>query len=241
MVWPRSLGGTQGASDEGREIVPGRVTIKGTKDGLAVFLGPGELSALVEELGAHLAQRPAFFRGGRVALHVGPRQMSPEEIAQVGQCLARWGVSLWAVDTEAAETAASARALGLEVLPEGRKAPAGTSVPSPALEGENAVLVCRTLRSGQTLRHPGHVVVIGDVNPGAEIVAGGHVVVWGRLRGTVHAGAYGDEGAIICALRLAPTQLRIADFVARSPENEEPEAPEIARLRDGRIVVEPWS
>ncbi|MGQ9568012.1 MAG: septum site-determining protein MinC [Anaerolineae bacterium] len=233
--------GNQGASDEGREIVPGRVTIKGTKDGLAVFLGPGELSALVEELEAHLAQRPAFFRGGRVALHVGPRQMSPEEIARVGQCVARWGVSLWAVDTEAAETAASARALGLEVLPEGRKAPAGTSVPSPALEGESAVLVCRTLRSGQTLRHPGHVVVIGDVNPGAEIVAGGHVVVWGRLRGTVHAGAHGDEGAIICALRLAPTQLRIADFVARSPENEEPEAPEIARLRDGRIVVEPWS
>ncbi|MGC8839796.1 MAG: septum site-determining protein MinC [Anaerolineae bacterium] len=223
--------------------MPGRVTIKGTKDGLAVFLGPGDLSTLVEELEGHLAQRPAFFRGGRVVLHVGPRQMSAEEVAQVGECLARWGVSLWAVDTEAAETAASARALGLEVLPEGRRAPvAGAVGPSPTQEAEGAVLVCRTLRSGQALRHPGHVVVIGDVNPGAEIVAGGHVVVWGRLRGTVHAGAHGDEGAVICALRLAPTQLRIADVVARSPENAgEPDAPEVARLRDGRIVVEPWS
>ncbi len=222
--------------------MPGRVTIKGTKDGLTVFLGPGDLNALVEELESLLAQRPAFFRGGRVVLHVGPRQMSAEEIAQVGQCLAQWGVSLWAVDTEAAETAASARALGLEVLPEGRKVPTSVAGPPLASEGEGAVLVCRTLRSGQAVRHPGHVVVIGDVNPGAEIVAGGHVVVWGRLRGTVHAGAQGDEGALICALRLAPTQLRIADVVARSPENaEEPDAPEVARLRDGQIVVEPWS
>lgn len=222
--------------------MPGRVTIKGTKDGLAVFLGPGDLGALVAELEEHLAQRPAFFRGGRVILHVGPRQMSAEEIAQVGQCLEQWGVSLWAVDTEAAETAASARALGLEVLPEGRKVSTGGAEPSVAPETQSAVLVCRTLRSGQALRHPGHVVVIGDVNPGAEIVAGGHVVVWGRLRGTVHAGAHGDEEAVICALCLAPTQLRIADVVARSPEDTEgPEIPEVARLRDGRIVVEPWS
>lgn len=226
----------------GAESVLGRVTIKGTKDGLTVFLGPGDLSALVEELESLLVQRPAFFRGGRVVLHVGPRQMSAEEITQVGQCLAQWGVSLWAVDTEAAETAASARALGLEVLPEGRKVPTGMAGPPSTSEGEGAVLVCRTLRSGQALCHPGHVVVIGDVNPGAEIVAGGHVVVWGRLRGTVHAGAHGDEGAVICALRLAPTQLRIADVVARSPENAgEPDAPEVARLRDGQIVVEPWS
>ncbi|MBC7222784.1 MAG: septum site-determining protein MinC [Anaerolineae bacterium] len=222
--------------------MPERVTIKGTKDGLAVILGPGDLRALMQELEEHLAQRPAFFRGGRVVLHVGPRQMSEDEIARWGECLARWGVSLWAVETEAAETAAAARSLGLEVRAERARPRVPEGAPPPPSEGEAAIVVRRTLRSGQAVRHAGHVVVIGDVNPGAEIVAGGDVLVWGRLRGIVHAGAQGDVEAVICALRLAPTQLRIADVVARSPENAgEPEGPEIARLRDGQIVVEPWS
>ncbi|MGQ9586300.1 MAG: septum site-determining protein MinC [Anaerolineae bacterium] len=222
--------------------MPERVTIKGTKDGLLIILGPGDLAAIVEELDCHISQRPAFFRGGRVALSVGRRQMDTEDIETVGVCLQRWGMSLWAVESESAETAAAARTLGLEahmggVAPSGR----GTPARGPAVETEGAVVVRRTLRSGQSLRYGGHVVVIGDVNPGAEIVAGGHVVVWGRLRGTVHAGAWGDESAVICALRLAPTQLRIADTVARSPEGGGPEFPEMAVLKDGAIVVEPWS
>jgi septum site-determining protein MinC len=103
------------------------------------------------------------------------------------------------------------------------------------------VLWQRTLRSGQSIRHPGHVIVIGDVNPGAEIVAGGHVVVWGKLRGTVHAGATGDEAALICALHLAPTQLRIAGHITRSPEERRRESTaEVAVVRDGQIVAIPW-
>ncbi|HEX7008861.1 MAG TPA: septum site-determining protein MinC, partial [Phycisphaeraceae bacterium] len=79
-------------------------------------------------------------------------------------------------------------------------------------ERGEAALVQRTLRSGQVVRHQGHLTVLGDVNPGAEVIAGGSVVVWGRVRGTVHAGALGDRSAQICALELAPTQLRIADL-----------------------------
>jgi septum site-determining protein MinC len=85
------------------------------------------------------------------------------------------------------------------------------------------------------------VIVIGDVNPGAEIVAGGHVLVWGRLRGTVHAGATGDEEAIVCALDMSPTQLRIAGYITRSPdERRRHPRPEVAAVRDGQIVAVPW-
>jgi septum site-determining protein MinC len=83
--------------------------------------------------------------------------------------------------------------------------------------------------------------LIGDVNPGAEIVAGGNIIVWGALRGTAHAGAMGDEGAIICALELAPRQIRIGSLIARSPERgRPPRMPEVASVQGDHIVVESW-
>ncbi len=84
------------------------------------------------------------------------------------------------------------------------------------------------LRSGGRVIFEGNVVVMGDVNPGAEIVAGGSVIVWGRLRGVVHAGAQGDEKAVVCALELAPTQLRIAGEIAVSPKKQGKSQPEVA-------------
>jgi septum site-determining protein MinC len=85
------------------------------------------------------------------------------------------------------------------------------------------------------------VVIIGDVNPGAEVVAGGDIVVWGKLRGKAHAGAAGDEDAVVCALQLAPNQIRIASLIARPPERgRTPKAAEIAHVQNGRIVVERW-
>jgi septum site-determining protein MinC len=104
-----------------------------------------------------------------------------------------------------------------------------------------ALFVRRTLRSGMSILHDGDVCILGDVNAGAEIVAGGDVVVWGSLRGMIHAGAGGDQAAVVCALLLAPTQLRIADLVSRGSEPSGPAAPEMARILDGRILVEPWS
>ncbi len=104
-----------------------------------------------------------------------------------------------------------------------------------------ALFVRRTLRSGMRILHDGDVCILGDVNAGAEIVAGGDVVVWGSLRGMIHAGAGGDQAAVVCALLLAPTQLRIADLVSRGSEPSGPAAPEMARILEGRILVEPWS
>jgi septum site-determining protein MinC len=104
-----------------------------------------------------------------------------------------------------------------------------------------ALLVRGTVRSGRQIRHNGDVIVLGDVNPGGQVVAAGDVVVMGTLRGMVHAGATGEHTAVVAAFRLAPTQLRIASYLARPPEEPggHPEYPELALVRDGVVVVRP--
>jgi len=107
---------------------------------------------------------------------------------------------------------------------------------------EHTILIQRTIRSGQTIHYPGNIVVLGDVNPGAEIVAGGNIIVMGNLRGIAHAGATGDENAVVTAFRLQPSQLRIADHFTRAPDNESgsPDQPEVARVRDGTVIIEKY-
>lgn len=100
-----------------------------------------------------------------------------------------------------------------------------------------------TIRSGQVLRHLGNIVVVGDVNPGAELIASGDIVVFGVLRGQAHAGAQGDPTATVTALELTPTQLRIATFIATGERSagrpKIRESGEVARVEEDRIVVTP--
>lgn len=105
---------------------------------------------------------------------------------------------------------------------------------------ENTILIQRTIRSGQTVRYNGNVVVLGDVNPGAEVIAAGNIIVMGVLRGVVHAGASGDGNAVVIAYRLRPTQLRIANHITRAPDDEEEvsQGPEVARIKDGVVTIE---
>jgi septum site-determining protein MinC len=103
-------------------------------------------------------------------------------------------------------------------------------------------MIKRTLRSGRTVNSAGHVVVLGDVNPGAKIIAAGDIIIWGRLRGIVHAGADGDEDAVVCALDMNPMQLRIAGYITTSPQDKRRQPkPEIASVRKEQIIVEPWA
>lgn len=213
------------------------IAIKGVGDSLLVTLGEGKLTELLTELDNWLEETP-FFAGGEVTLQVGARGLSVYEIEGIRSLLAQREVSLRAVISESVRTRVAARNLGLGISlrPQGR--------PGPSLEEETSqgVLLHGTLRSGQAVYNPGHVVIVGDVNPGAEVVAGGDVLVWGKLRGTVHAGARGDERAVVCALQMLPTQLRIADYIARPPEGQSkgPIEPEVASVRGGWIVVETW-
>ena len=97
-----------------------------------------------------------------------------------------------------------------------------------------------TLRSGEHLIGEGDILLLGDVNPGARVEAGGNVLIWGRLRGIAHAGKGGNENSKIIALELRPLQLRIANTVARGPEEKpEPGLAEEARLDRGKILIEP--
>src|SRR4030095_16397344 len=107
---------------------------------------------------------------------------------------------------------------------------------------ETAMFLSRTIRSGTRIEFAGHVVILGDVNPGAEIIAEGNVVIWGRLRGMIHAGSKGNRAAMICALDLSPTQLRIADEVSGAIKPRENSAPERARINEnGKLQTEFWS
>ena len=86
------------------------------------------------------------------------------------------------------------------------------------------------------------MVVLGDVNPGAEIVAEGNIIVWGRVRGLVHAGSKGNATAVICALDLSPTQLRIAGEASAMLNPQQNPRPEIARINaSGKLQAEYWS
>jgi len=221
------------------------ITIKGIREGLLVTVDEAgnwaETSHALLEQVDHAAD---FFKGARLALAIGPRTLSAE-LGRLRDDLSERTISLWAVLSESPLTTKSAQALGLNIaLP--------TSMPQATLPEEkaaseepkaesDAVLVRRTLRSGGRLHHSGHVVLIGDVNPGAEIIAGGDIVVWGRLRGVAQAGAAGDEAAVVCALDLAPTQLRIANHIATSPARKGEPKPEMARVKDGQIIAERWT
>lgn len=106
---------------------------------------------------------------------------------------------------------------------------------------KQTILISRTLRSGQSVFYPGNVVIIGDVNPGAQVTATGDVIVVGALRGMVHAGAGGDESAMVVAFRLEPTQLRIANHISRPPEGMTPaKQPEVARVKNGVVTIEAY-
>ena len=216
------------------------LTVKGIQNGLLITLPTGEWSTVIDLLLTTVAAQDDFFRGARLAIQVDDRTLGASELGSMRSALAEHEVTLWAILSTSEATQSAAADLGLSKDLEPRRTEDDDIPVDTQLPGEDAVLLQRTLRSGHSVRHPGHVVVIGDVNPGAEIIAGGHVVVWGRLRGVVHAGAAGEESAMVCALDLVPTQLRIAGHITVSPSRRGKPKPERAFIRDDQLVAEPW-
>lgn len=222
------------------------VAIKGIKDGLLVSLSTSEeWQSITSDLAARIDQQSAFFAGARITVDVGERPVPKHELGSLKALLERRGLSLWAVLSASATTIDAAQALDIKtstpVLIPGRE-DSEESEFNPEEDGTVGVMIKRTLRSGRTVNSAGHVVVLGDVNPGAEIIAAGDIIVWGRLRGIVHAGAEGDEEAVVCALDMNPMQLRIAKYITTSPADKRRQPkPELASVRKGQIVVEPWT
>ena len=110
-----------------------------------------------------------------------------------------------------------------------------------------ALFIKSTFRSGESLHHHGDVVVLADVNPGAEIRADGDIVVVGSLKGWVHAGASGDNKAVIVALDIPASKFQIAKYEAGPPtsarrrSNSLASGPKIAYVRSRSIHVAPFA
>ena len=218
------------------------IQIKGLRDGLLVSLddAPWETQrvALLEQVDTQLG----FFQGARLALDVASQVLHVNDLVDLRDQLSERGIFLWAVISESPTTEKTAQLLGLATRISKPRPEEGRKFAVEDLGEETAMLLHRTIRSGTRIEFAGHVVVLGDVNPGAEIISEGNILVWGRLRGMVHAGAKGNRSAVICALELSPTQLRIADEVSAALRPQQNPQPEIVRInKDGKLQAELWA
>ena len=214
------------------------VQIKGIRDGLLATFVEAAWEDQCIALLAQIDERPAFFQGARLAIDVGAQILKVNDLVDLRDRLSERNLALWAVISESPTTEHTSQLLGLATR---------ISKPRPeeqkrdAITDDTALFINKTLRSGKRIEFPGHVVVMGDVNAGAEIIADGNVIVWGRVRGMIHAGAKGNRSATICALDLSATQLRIADEVSAMLKPQKDPKPEVASINsEGRLQAELW-
>ena len=172
-------------------------------------------------------------RKPNTALHLvaKDRLLDNRQLQDLAETLNTYQIQLKCVATSRRQTAIAACTLGYSV----EQIPLETSLtadfqttPSPLAD---ALYLQMTVRSGVEIRHGGTVIILGDINPSGIIIADGDILVWGRLRGVAHAGAGGNRESLIMALQMEPTQLRIADAVARAPEKSPTNfLPEVAHM-----------
>lgn len=210
------------------------IALKGTRDGLVLYLDPeADFSVLMDELKILLGESEHFLQGATVRCYGGDKVLTAEQKEELRFALAQSGLTLagWLTTDEVYHASSNSAPVNQE--------PEKTRVWDEGMVEGSCLFVERTLRSGASIQFDGHVVVLGDVNPGAEIIATGNIAVMGSLRGVAHAGATGERKATVSAYHLAPTQLRIADLVARSPEGTEDwRGPEIAKVKENQLIVE---
>jgi len=214
--------------------------IKGIKDGILVRLEMDEWDIQRGELIDQINAQETFFKGAKLALDVGEQVLHAVDLGRLRDELSEKGITLWAVLSESSITCETALMYGLSTQLQAPRVSSTRNSGGLPIEGEPALFIAKTLRSGNKIVTKGHVVIIGDVNPGAEIIASGSVVVWGKLRGFVHAGAEGDEKAVICALDLSPTQIRIAGKAATAPKRKGKPRAEVVKIQDDHVVAESW-
>lgn len=210
--------------------MPGNeVLVKGNQDGMTIQLdSKAGFSALKEQLKARIKSLDHALMGADVTINIGSKLLTRNEIDEMREILESRGFNLVQVISKEHH---------IEVQPN----LAVEDEPLTSLTSGRTLFITRHLRSGQRVSYAGNVVVLGDVNPGAEIIATGHIMVMGTLRGLAHAGSKGDERAIVTALKLSPTQLRIAAHITHAPESQNSIndlQPEVALFKDNRVVIE---
>lgn len=173
-----------------------------------------------------------------VHLQAQDRLLDMRQLQSLTDLLNEAELSLQRVLTSRRQTAMAAVSAGYSVE---QLADVDHLVQSPQPAGQplaEPLYLQTTVRSGVEIRHPGTIVILGDANPGSALVAEGDILVWGRLRGTAHAGSAGHREGRIMALQMQATQLRIADLVARPPDAPPSEyLPEVAYIGDNAIRI----
>jgi septum site-determining protein MinC len=166
------------------------------------------------------------------------RLVDARQLQELAEALSEVQLRLISVSTSRRQTAIAAVTSGYSVeqlQPATSLSSEPTATPIPQAD---ALYLEMTVRSGVEIRHPGTVILLGDLNPGGIVVADGDIIIWGRLRGIAHAGAGGNRECLIMALQMEPTQLRIADAVARAPEKPPMQfSPEVAHITPQGIRI----
>ncbi|MBD1860169.1 MULTISPECIES: septum site-determining protein MinC [Trichocoleus] len=194
---------------------------------------------LWQQLKQRLSGGDRFWQPGTVVhLIARDRLLDGRQLQAIADALLEVQLQLKRVSTSRRQTAVAAATAGYSVE---QQAPVAhlsqpTATPPPALA--DPLYIQTTVRSGVEIRHPGTIVVLGDINPGSSLIADGDILVWGRLRGVAHAGASGNTQCRIMALQMEPTQLRIAESLARAPEKPPAQYyPEVAYVTSEGIRI----
>lgn len=205
------------------------VVIKGTKSGIIVHLSDEiPFNKLKEKVCEKFKESANFLGNAQIALSFQGRSISDSEQLELVECItknSRLDV-VCIIDDDAAREAYFNRTLEEKLM---------------AINSNTGQFYKGTLRSGQVLEFDTSIVILGDINAGAQVVSAGNVVVLGKLLGNVYAGASGRNNSFVVALQMYPTQIRIGDVIARSPDERRKieTEPKIAFSQDGNIYIEP--
>lgn len=203
------------------------VLFKGTKDGVTIlFSEDAPFSDICHQLEQKVAEAGKFFDNVKTALVFKGRVFSEEE------------------EQKLLEIISENTSMDITFLKTENNALQEISHFAKQGEPENYTKFHKgSLRNGQQIDFDGSVVIIGDVNPGAEVRATGNIIILGQLKGVAHAGCKGMTSAFVTAIYMAPVQLRIADIITRFPEENKrgPKPPEYAFVQEGQIFVMPLS
>jgi len=197
-----------------------------------------EFDEILNQIEEKIISAGKFFKGAKLKVKYRGKKLSFEEEEKVFQLLqSKSGAQITGIEMDMEEPPKAE----VEPIPQPHAKIRMSNFYFKGLEEGITKFYRGTVRSGQLINFDGNLVVIGDVNPGAELIATGNVVVMGSLRGIVHAGANGNKQAIVVALNLQPTQLRIADIITRSPDEKDNSGqfiPEIAYVKDDMVYIE---
>ncbi|MEH2286299.1 septum site-determining protein MinC [Nostoc sp.] len=219
-----------------------------SKEGRLLLILPSESQVSASELTwsdiwQQIRQRLSAgdrFRVSNTPVHLmaQDRLVDARQLQELAEALSEVQLQLTSVSTSRRQTAIAAVTLGysveqLQPVTSLSSEPTATAIPQ-----EDALYLEMTVRSGVEIRHPGTVIILGDLNPGGIVIADGDIIIWGRLRGIAHAGAGGNRECLIMTLQMEPTQLRIADAVARAPEKPPMQfSPEVAHITPQGIRI----